>query len=77
MTPQWGIVNNVLQSSHISYPIAFSTVFSTSGVDLNVDGDPLVLSMFLTDNTKFMITGRRILGGRSNLWCHWIALGII
>lgn len=75
-TIQWGVVNNVLQNSYISYPIAFSTVFSISGVDLNVDGDPLVLSMFLTDNTKFMLTGRRILGGRSNLWCHWIAVGI-
>lgn len=75
-TIQWGIVNNVSQSSYISYPIAFGTVFSVSGVDLNVDGDPLVLSMFLTDNTKFMLTGRRILGGRSNLWCHWIAVGL-
>lgn len=75
-TIQWGAVNNVSQSSHISYPIAFRTVFSISGVDLNVDGDPLVLSMLLTDNTKFMLTGRRTIGGRTNLWCHWIAVGI-
>ena len=75
-TIQWGIVNNVSQRSYISYPIVFRTVFSISGVDLNIDGDPLVLSMFLTDNTKFMLTGRRILGGRSNLWCHWIAVGL-
>ena len=75
-TIQWGIVNNVSQSSYIGYPITFSTVFSISGTDLNVDGDPLVLSMFLTDNTKFMLTGRRIAGGRTNLWCHWIAVGL-
>ena len=75
-TIQWGIANNVSQSSYISYPIVFRTVFSISGIDLNIDGDPLVLSMFLTDNTKFMLTGRRILGGRTNLWCHWIAVGL-
>lgn len=75
-TIQWGAVNSASQSSYISYPIAFRTVFSISGVDLNVDGDPLVLSMFLTDNTKFMLTGRRTIGGRTNLWCHWIAVGI-
>ena len=74
-TIQWGKVFNVQQNSYISYPIAFTTVFSISGTDINTDGDPLVLSMFLTDNTKFMLTGRRISAGRTNLWGLWMALG--
>lgn len=74
-TIQWGKVFNVQQNSYISYPIAFTTVFSISGTDINTDGDPLVLSMFLTDNTKFMLTGRRIGAGRTNLWGLWMALG--
>lgn len=47
-----------------------------SGADINTEGDPLVLSMFLTDNTRFMLTGRRIGLGRTALWCNWIAVGI-
>lgn len=74
-TIQWGKVFNVQQNSYISYPIAFTTVFSISGTDINTDGDPLVLSMYLTDNTKFMLTGRRISAGRTNLWGLWMALG--
>ena len=75
-TIQWGKVFNALQNSYISYPIAFTTVFSISGTDINTEGDPLVISMFLTDNTRFMITGRRIVLGRTALWCNWIAVGI-
>lgn len=75
-TIQWGKVFNAQQNSYISYPIAFSTVFSISGTDINTEGDPLVLSMFLTDNTRFMLTGRRIVLGRTALWCNWIAVGI-
>lgn len=74
-TIQWGKVFNVQQNSYISYPIAFTTVFSITGTDVNTDGDPLVLSMYLTDNTKFMLTGRRIGAGRTNLWGLWMALG--
>ena len=73
---QWGKFFNVQQNSYISYPIAFTTVFSISGTDINTEGDPLVLSMFLTDNTRFMLTGRRIGLGRTNLWGLWIAVGI-
>lgn len=75
-TIQWGLVNNVPQNSYINYPIGFNTAFSAVGTDFNVDGDPLVLSIYLTDNTKFMITGRRIVGNRTGLWCRWIAVGI-
>ena len=75
-TIQWGKVFNVQQNSYISYPIAFTTVFSISGADINTEGDPLVLSMFLTDNTRFMLTGRRIGLGRTALWGNWIAVGI-
>ena len=75
-TIQWGKVFNAQQNSYISYPIAFSTVFSISGTDINTEGDPLVISMFLTDNTRFMLTGRRIVLGRTTLWCNWIAVGI-
>lgn len=75
-TIQWGKVFNVQQNSYISYPIAFTTVFSISGADINTEGDPLVLSMFLTDNTRFMLTGRRIGLGRTTLWGNWIAVGI-
>ena len=75
-TIQWGKVFNVQQNSYISYPIAFTTVFSISGADINTEGDPLVLSMFLTDNTRFILTGRRIVLGRTALWCNWIAVGI-
>lgn len=75
-TIQWGKVFNAQQNSYISYPIAFTTVFSISGTDINTEGDPLVLSMFLTDNTRFMLTGRRIALGRTTLWCNWIAVGI-
>ena len=75
-TIQWGKVFNVQQNSYISYPIAFTTVFSISGADINTEGDPLVLSMFLTDNTRFMLTGRRIDLGRTALWGNWIAVGI-
>ena len=74
-TIQWGKFFNVQQNSYISYPIAFTTVFSISGTDINTEGDPLVLSMFLTDNTRFMLTGRRIGLGRTNLWGLWIAVG--
>jgi len=73
---QWGKVFNAQQNSYISYPIAFTTVFSASGTDINTEGDPLVISMFLTDNTRFMLTGRRIVLGRTTLWCNWIAVGI-
>lgn len=75
-TIQWGKVFNAQQNSYISYPIAFTTVFSVSGSDINTEGDPLVLAMFLTDNTRFMLTGRRIGLGRTALWCNWIAVGI-
>ena len=75
-TIQWGKVFNAQQNSYISYPIAFTTVFSASGTDINTEGDPLVISMFLTDNTRFMLTGRRIVLGRTTLWCNWIAVGI-
>ena len=75
-TIQWGKVFNAQQNSYISYPIAFTTVFSISGTDINTEGDPLVISMFLTDNTRFMLTGRRIDLGRTALWCNWIAVGI-
>lgn len=75
-TIQWGKVFNAQQNSYISYPIAFTTVFIASGTDINTDGDPLVISMFLTDNTRFMLTGRRIVLGRTTLWCNWIAVGI-
>lgn len=75
-TIQWGKVFNAQQNSYISYPIAFTTVFSISGTDINTEGDPLVISMFLTDNTRFMLTGRRIVLGRTTLWCNWIAVGI-
>ena len=75
-TIQWGKVFNAQQKSYISYPIAFTTVFIASGTDINTDGDPLVISMFLTDNTRFMLTGRRIVLGRTTLWCNWIAVGI-
>ena len=75
-TIQWGKVFNAQQNSYISYPIAFTTVFSISGTDINTEGDPLVISMFLTDNTRFMLTGRRIALGRTTLWCNWIAVGI-
>ena len=75
-TIQWGKFFNVQQNSYISYPIAFTTVFSISGADINTEGDPLVLSMFLTDNTRFMLTGRRIGLGRTALWGNWIAVGI-
>ena len=75
-TIQWGKVFNAQQNSYISYPIAFTTVFSASGTDINTEGDPLVISMFLTDNTRFMLTGRRIVLGRTALWCNWIAVGI-
>ena len=75
-TIQWGKVFNAQQNSYISYPIAFTTVFSISGTDINTEGDPLVISMFLTDNTRFMLTGRRIVLGRTALWCNWIAVGI-
>lgn len=75
-TIQWGKVFNVQQNSYISYPIAFTTVFSVSGSDINTEGDPLVLAMFLTDNTRFILTGRRIGLGRTALWCNWIAVGI-
>lgn len=75
-TIQWGKVFNVQQNSYISYPIAFTTVFSISGADINTEGDPLVLSMYLTDNTRFMLTGRRIGLGRTTLWGNWIAVGI-
>lgn len=75
-TIQWGKVFNAQQNSYISYPIAFTTVFSISGTDINTEGDPLVISMFLTDNTRFMLTGRRIDLGRTTLWCNWIAVGI-
>lgn len=75
-TIQWGIVNNAPQNSYISYPIAFRTAFSISGNDFNIEGDPLIIAMYLTDNTKFMLTGRRIANGRTNLWCRWIAIGI-
>lgn len=75
-TIQWGKFFNVQQNSYISYPIAFTTVFSISGTDINTEGDPLVLSMSLTDNTRFMLTGRRIGLGRTNLWGLWIAVGI-
>lgn len=75
-TIQWGKVFNVQQNSYISYPIAFTTVFSISGADINTEGDPLVLSMFLTDNTRFMLTGRRIGLGRTALWGNWTAVGI-
>lgn len=75
-TIQWGKVFNAQQNSYISYPIAFTTVFSISGTDINTEGDPLVLSMFLTDNTRFILTGRRIGLGRTALWCNWIAVGI-
>lgn len=75
-TIQWGKVFNAQQESYISYPIAFTTVFSASGTDINTEGDPLVISMFLTDNTRFMLTGRRIVLGRTTLWCNWIAVGI-
>lgn len=75
-TIQWGKVFNAQQNSYISYPIAFTTVFSISGTDINTEGDPLVISMFLTDNTRFMLTGRRIGLGRTALWCNWIAVGI-
>ena len=75
-TIQWGKVFNAQQNSYISYPIAFTTVFSISGTDINTEGDPLVLSMFLTDNTRFVLTGRRIGLGRTALWCNWIAVGI-
>lgn len=75
-TIQWGKVFNAQQNSYISYPIAFTTVFSISGTDINTEGDPLVISMFLTDNTRFMLSGRRIVLGRTALWCNWIAVGI-
>ena len=75
-TIQWGKVFNAQQNSYISYPIAFTTVFSITGTDINTEGDPLVISMFLTDNTRFMLTGRRIVLGRTTLWCNWIAVGI-
>ena len=75
-TIQWGEVFNAQQNSYISYPIAFTTVFIASGTDINTEGDPLVISMFLTDNTRFMLTGRRIVLGRTALWCNWIAVGI-
>lgn len=75
-TIQWGKVFNAQQNSYISYPVAFTTVFSISGTDINTEGDPLVISMFLTDNTRFMLTGRRIALGRTTLWCNWIAVGI-
>ena len=75
-TIQWGKVFNAQQNSYISYPIAFTTVFSISGSDINTEGDPLVLAMFLTDNTRFILTGRRIGLGRTALWCNWIAVGI-
>lgn len=75
-TIQWGKVFNAQQNSYISYPIAFTTVFSVSGSDINTEGDPLVLAMFLTDNTRFILTGRRIGLGRTALWCNWIAVGI-
>lgn len=75
-TIQWGKVFNAQQNSYISYPIAFTTVFSISGTDINTEGDPLVIAMFLTDNTRFMLTGRRIVLGRTPLWCNWIAVGI-
>ena len=75
-TIQWGKVFNTQQNSYISYPIAFTTAFSVSGSDINTEGDPLILAMFLTDNTRFMLTGRRIGLGRTALWCNWIAVGI-
>ena len=75
-TIQWGKVFNAQQNSYISYPITFTTVFSISGTDINTEGDPLVISMFLTDNTRFMLTGRRIVLGRTALWCNWIAVGL-
>lgn len=75
-SPQWGKVFNAQQNSYISYPIAFTIAFSVSGSDINTEGDPLVLAMFLTDNTRFMLTGRRIGLGRTALWCNWIAVGI-
>lgn len=75
-TIQWGKVFNAQQNSYISYPIAFTIAFSVSGSDINTEGDPLVLAMFLTDNTRFMLTGRRIGLGRTALWCNWIAVGI-
>ena len=77
MTPQWGFINNVTQNTYISYPIRFTSVFSICGNDVNTDGDPLVLAMYSADNTKFLVTGKRISGGRTNLWGYWIALGII
>lgn len=75
-TIQWGLIYNLAYNSDINFPIAFRTVFSIAGNDTNTEGDPLVLAMNFLDNTKFKVSGRRIQLGTSNIWGHWIAVGI-
>lgn len=75
-TIQWGLLYNLAYNSDINFPIAFRTVFSIAGNDINTEGDPLVLAMNFLDNTKFKVSGRRIQRGTGNIWGHWIAVGL-
>lgn len=74
-TIQWGYTENVSSGTYVNYPIAFRTVFSVTGSDVNADNDPLVLGFRTDGNTRFRLFGRRI-SGMSSLWARWIALGI-
>lgn len=74
-TIQWGLTANVNSGVFVQYPVAFRTVFSVTGNDVNSDNDPLVLGFNADRTNGFSLYGRRV-SGVTKLWARWIAIGI-
>ena len=70
---QWGFAQNIARQSYVTMPLNAVPQLVVAN-DTTMEGDPLVLSTWNYRQGSFMIDGKRIANGYSNIWGHWIAI---